>query len=201
MKTGTEMQDSNTRAPKRRKGWRLALWIVLSALVVLVVVGEVVIRRAAPILKGRVIETLSTRFNGKVDLDDLDVSLIKGLDVSGKGLRIFAPDDLVAAGAKDPVIAVNEFDFHIGLLGLFLKPTHVGSVYVRGLQIHVPPKSVRDKAQPGKQQRKGKIKIVVGDVVIDDSKLVIGTDKPDKDPKLFVLKHIVLHELGPDSPE
>ena len=52
-------------------------------------VGEVVLRRAAPILKGRVIETLSTRFNSRVELDDLDVSLIKGLAVSGKGLADF----------------------------------------------------------------------------------------------------------------
>src|ERR1700761_4889943 len=127
------MQGDDTRSPRRRKGWRLAFWIGLGTLIGLLVVGEVVIHRAAPILKGRVIETLSTRFNSKVELDDLDVSLIKGLEVSGKGLRIFAPDDLVEAGAKDPVIAVNQFDFHIQLLGLFLKPTHVGSVYVRGL--------------------------------------------------------------------
>ena len=191
------MQGDDTRSPRRRKGWRLAFWIGLGTLIGLLVVGEVVIHRAAPILKGRVIETLSTRFNSKVELDDLDVSLIKGLAVSGNGLRIFAPDDLVAAGAKDPVIAVKNFDFHIGLIGLFLKPTHVSSVYVRGLQIHIPPKSIRQKGQS--TQHKGKIKIVVGDLVVDDSQLVIGTDKPDKDPKIFQLQHIVLHEVGTAS--
>ncbi len=87
------------------------LWIALIALVVLLVVGEVMLRRAEPILKGRVIETLSTRFNSHVELDDLQVSLIKGLAVSGKGLRIFAPDDVVAAGAKDPIIAVAAIRF------------------------------------------------------------------------------------------
>jgi hypothetical protein len=179
------------------KGWRLALYIVLGSLVVLLIVGEIVIRNAAPILKGRVIETLSTRFNSKVELDDLDVSLIKGLEVTGKGLRIFLPDDLVAAGATDPVIAVKEFDFHAGLIGLFLKPTHVESVSVRGLTIHVPPKSIRQKGQP--TQHKGKIKIIVNDVVVDDSQLIIGTDKPDKDPKLFELKHVVLHGVGSAS--
>ena len=78
-----------------RRRW--FLWIPLIAILVLLVVGEVVLRRAAPILKGRVIETLSTRFNSRVELDDLDVSLIRGLAVSGHGLRIFAPDDVVAA--------------------------------------------------------------------------------------------------------
>jgi hypothetical protein len=180
----------------RRRRW--LLWAPLIAILVLVVVGEVVLRRAAPILKGRVIETLSTRFNGRVELDDLDVSLIRGLAVSGQGLRIFAPDDVVAAGAKDPIIAVQRFEFHANLIGLFLKPTHVGAVYVQGLAIHIPPKSVR--AQGAKSsRRRGKIKIVVDEIVCDDSQLVIGTDKPNKDPKSFQLTHIVMHNLGPES--
>ena len=70
------------------------------------------IHRANPILKGRVIETLSARFDSKVELDSLNVSLIKGLEVSGQGLRIFAPDDVVAAGATQPIIAVKQFSFH-----------------------------------------------------------------------------------------
>ncbi|HTZ58850.1 MAG TPA: hypothetical protein VMB49_12160 [Acidobacteriaceae bacterium] len=191
------MHDETPNAPRKHKGWRIAFWAILIAVIVLLIVGEVVVRHAGPILKGRVVETLSAHFNSRVELDTLDVSLIKGLAVSGKGLRIFAPDDVVAAGAKAPVIAVKEFDFHAGLIGLFLKPTHVRSVFVRGLEIHIPPKSVRQKGQ-GKRY-KGKIKIVVDDVVVDDSQLVIGTDKPDKDPKIFELKHIVLHDVGSKS--
>ena len=63
-------------------------WVWVLAVVVLLVVGEVMLKRAEPILKGRVIETLSTRFNSRVELDDLQVSLIKGLAVSGKGLPV-----------------------------------------------------------------------------------------------------------------
>ena len=191
------LQDHTTPSPRKHKGWRLVIWIALIAIVVLLVVGELILRRAGPILKGRIIETLSTRFDGRVELDDLQVSLIKGLAVSGNGLRIFAPDDVVAAGAKDPVIAVRQFEFHAGLMGLFLKPTHVRSVYVQGLTINIPPKSMRQKAQ--ETRRRGKIKIVVDDLVVHDSRLVIGTDKPDRDPKLFELKHIVLHDVGSQS--
>jgi hypothetical protein len=185
----------STQKHNRRRWF---LWITLIAVLVLLVVGEVVLRQAAPILKGRVIETLSARFNSRVELDDLDASLIRGLDVSGKGLRIFAPDDVVAAGAKDPIIAVQQFEFHISLIGLFFKPTHVGAVHVQGLTIHIPPKSMR--AQGAQQsRRRGKIKIVVDEIVCDDSQLVIGTDKPNKDPKVFALTHIVLRGVGPAS--
>ncbi|MEA3004808.1 MAG: hypothetical protein QOI94_77, partial [Acidobacteriaceae bacterium] len=179
------LHDNITQSPKKHNGRRLFFWIVLVSLIVLLVVGEVILRRAAPILKGRVIETLSTRFNSHVELDDLQVSLIKGLAVSGNGLRIFAPDDVVAAGAKAPIIDVPRFEFHASLIGLFLKPTHVRAVHVQGLDINIPPKSVR---QNGKTpQHHGKIKILVDEFICDDSRLVIGTDKPDKDPKVFVL--------------
>jgi len=191
------LHDDTTQGPKKHNRRRWFLWIVLVSLIVLLVVGEVMLRRAAPILKGRVIETLSTRFNSHVELDDLQVSLIKGLAVSGRGLRIFAPDDVVAAGAKAPIIAVQEFDFHAGLIGLFLKPTHVRSVYVHGLAISIPPKSMRQNGLT--PRHRGKIKIVVDELVCDDSRLVIGTDKPDKDPKIFQLQHIVLKDVGSKS--
>jgi len=192
------LHDKTTQSPNKRNGWRLFLWIVLVSLIVLLVVGAVMLKRAAPILKGRVIETLSTRFNSHVELDDLQVSLIKGLAVSGNGLRIFAPDDVVAAGAKAPIIAVRRFEFHASLIGFFLKPTHLGSVHVQGLAINIPPKSMR---QNGKTpQHRGKIKILVDELICDDSRLVIGTDKPDRDPKVFVLQHIVLKNVGPNAP-
>jgi hypothetical protein len=157
------------------------------------------LKRAEPILKGRVIETLRARFDSRVELDTLQVSLIKGLAVSGRGLRIFPPDDVVAAGAKDPLIEIQQFEFHAGLIGLFLKPTHVRTAHVQGLAINIPPRSMR--AQAGSKTRhRDKIKIVVDQIVFDDSQLVIGTNKPDKDPKFFELKHIVLNNVSPNSP-
>ena len=158
----------------------------------------VLVGRAGPILRGRVVEALSARFNSRVELDDLQVHVATGLDVEGKGLRIFAPDDVVAAGAKEPLIAVRQFDFRAGLLGLLIKPTRVGRVHVSGLAIHIPPKAMRRQGAGGRHM--GKMKIRVEEIDCDDSELVIGTDKPDKDPKVFHLQHIVLHEVGPKAP-
>lgn len=161
----------------------------------LIIIAEVVLHHAGPILKGRVIETLSTRFESKVELDTLDVSLLHGLQVTGGGLRIYPPDDVIAAGAAEPLIAVRHFDFRAGIAGLFIKPMHVSSVHVSGLDIHIPPKEYRQQASRPKK-RGGKIKIVVGEILCDDSELIIGTAKPGKDPKDFALKHIVLHDVG-----
>ena len=68
----------------------------------------------------------------------------------------------------------------------------------RDCEIKIPPKSVRQKGPKSRHQ--GKIKIVVDRIVFDDSQLVIDTDKPDKDPKVFALKHIALRNVSQDSP-
>lgn len=185
--------------PGRQKLWkRLTIALLLSA-VALTIVFNIVTRHATPILKGRVIETLSTRFNSKVELDTLNVSIFRGLKVSGGGLRIYPTDDVVAAGATEPLIAVKNFSFHTGLIGLFIKPMRVRAVHVDGLAIHIPPKEYR-RQDTRPQKHGGKIKIHVGEIVCDGCQLVIGTAKPGKDPKVFDLEHIVLHDFGPGSP-
>jgi hypothetical protein len=187
------------RSARRRGVWGWILVSLLIAVVVLAAIGEVLVHRAGPILKGRVIETLSARFDSRVELDVFDVSVLKGLEVSGNGLRIFAPDEVVAAGATAPLISLGHFYFHANLLGLFLKPMHVGTVHVSDMAIQIPPKEMRQQAPKG-QRHLGKIKIVVDEIVFDDSKLIIGTNKPDKDPKEFELSHIVMRNVGPTRP-
>jgi hypothetical protein len=167
--------------------------------VTLTIVAEIMLRHAGPILKGRVVETLSTRFNSKVELDTLDVSVAHGLQVSGSGLRIYPPDDVIAAGATHPLIAVHQFDFRAGIAGLFIKPMHVDSVHVSGLAIQIPPREYRQQAAERAKKRRGKIKIIVGEILFDDSQLVIGTAKPGKDPKIFALKHIIMHDFGSNA--
>jgi hypothetical protein len=190
----------NTTAlpPRRRHRWPWFVGIaLLTALPAAVVIGSIVIKRATPILKGRVIQTLEERFQSRIELDDFSVSIVHGMEVSGHGLRIFAPHDVEAAGFTAPVFSIDSFDFHAGLLGLFVKPTHVRLVHVRGLTIHIPPRQMRPVGQPKRYHEK--IKIRVDEIVCDDSRLVIGTIKPDKDPKVFILQHIVLHDFGPGN--
>ena len=192
-----DVEEHNDR--RRRGVWGWIVVSLLMAVIVVAVVGEVMMHRAAPILKGRVIETLSTRFKSRVEMDGFAVSVLKGLEISGGGLRIYPPDDVVAAGATQPLIALKHFSFHASLKGLFVKPMHVGSVYVSGMTISIPPREMR--AQGPKQERHGgKIKILVDEIVFDDSRLLIGTMKPNKDPKDFEMSRIVMKDVGPNAP-
>jgi hypothetical protein len=193
----TQHQPSTRPHAAKSRIWRWGIVIFAVALIPLIVL-QILIARADPILKGRVIETLRTRFGSDVQLDSLHVSISKQLSVTGTGLRILPPPEVVAAGYTTPVIAIGRFDFEAPFLGLIFKPMHIGSVRVRNLAINVPPADVRRQAGPRKRHL-GKVKIKVDTIVCDDSQLVIGTDKPNKDPRTFRLKHVVLRDVGPDG--
>jgi hypothetical protein len=195
----TQSVDAQIASRKRRGVWG---WIAVSLLITVIVVvaiGGMMLRRAIPILKGRVIDTLSAKFNSRVELDKFEVSVVKGFQVDGSGLRIFPQDEVVAAGATEPLILVSRFSFHVNWKGLFAKPMHVGTVHVSGMEIQIPPKELRAQAPKG-QRHLGEIKIMVDEIVFDDSRLVIGTLKPDKDPLDFEMSRIVMRDVGPNAP-
>src|SRR5215467_12184235 len=78
---------------QRRSPW---FWIgiaVVTSLVVLLILAEVAIHRAGPILTGRITETLSASFHGRTELENLNISVLHGLEVSGDHLRIYSPAD------------------------------------------------------------------------------------------------------------
>ncbi len=177
--------------------WTSVAIVLAVILAALLLAAGVAIRRATPILRARIIETLSARLNGRVELDGLNVSVLPGVEVSGGGLRIYPPDAVVAAGANQPLIAIEHFSFQAGLIGLLFAPTHVRMVQVKGLQIKIPPREMWQQASEKPGKHSGKIKILVDEIICDRSRLIIGTAKPDKDPKDFELKHIELHDVGP----
>ena len=194
-----EVANPAPPAAKRRHLLRWLGAVAFLAVVAIFIVADVVMHRAMPILKGRIIETLSARFDSKVELDSLDVSVAKGLAVSGAGLRIFAPDDMVAAGATNPIIAVKEFSFRAPIRELFVKPFHIGVVNLDGLEIHIPPRQARVAAGPS-QHRPGKMEIRVDHFLCEHSDLYIDNGNPEKDPKHFALQRIELWDIGADAP-
>jgi hypothetical protein len=152
---------------------------------------------AQPILRARVIETLSARFKTKVELADLDVGLADGLNVSGKGLRIFGPTDPnPTKSGVQALISIQEFRFRTGLTSLFRTPMHVATVYVRGMELNIPPKEDRPRLgemrdNSGEKINKMKMKIFVDKFVCEDTRLVINTYKPGKEPLVFQIGQLI----------
>jgi hypothetical protein len=192
------------RRTSKKSGCRVPWkWVGIVALIALAsgaIAVRLVIDRAEPILRDRVIETLSNRFDGKVELAGFHVSVINGIEVSGSGLKIF--------GAKDPnpyepgvqaLIGVQEFRFHTLLRNLFRSPMHVDTVYVRGLELNIPPKGDRQEMTTmGSKTRK--MTIVVDKFACEDTRLVINTSKPGKAPLEFAISDLKMKDIGAGEP-
>lgn len=184
----------------RSQWWR---WAGLATLIVLAAAAVGVrwaISRAEPIVKARVIESLSNRFEGKVDLASFHVSVMNGIEVSGGGLRVFGPHD---PNPYEPgvqaVIAIEEFRFQSTLRNLFRSPMHVDTVYVKGLELNIPPKE--DRGEIAKMDKGGrKISIVVDKFVCEDTELLINTSKPGKPPLEFAIGSLRMKDVGPGQP-
>ncbi len=180
--------------------WKKILTPLLLAILVFVIALAVLAHHAEPLLRARVVETLSTRFHSRVDLASLHVSVAQGLSVSGKGLMIYGQNDPnIHREGVQPLIGVDEFRFRTTLLSLLRSPMHIGTVYIQGLQLNIPPKQDRqqfkDMAPKG-----GKIKIVVDEFRSEKAELVINTDRPDKLPLEFEIQNLVMKDIGPDRP-
>jgi hypothetical protein len=177
-------------------------WVAGLALLILAVaaVAGILISRAEPILRARVIETLSTRFKSKVELDAFHVSLLDGLQVSGEGLRLFGDSDPNNhEPGVQPIIAVAEFQFRAGVIDLFRSPTHVGTVYVKGLQLNLPPREQRGDMEH-LALKHGKIEIVVDRLVCEQAQLIVNTLRPGKLPLEFDIERLTMTAIGPNEP-
>ena len=168
------------------------------------VVLEYVILNAEPILRRRVIASLQARFNSPVELDALHISVFKGLQVTGEGLRILriaGPEqpDAQPQGAP-PMLTIRNFQFRAGLRELFEPTMRIGVVQVDGLELHIPPKQNRGPLMArDKAKKQPKITMLVDKIVVSKMTLTIETNKPGKLPLVFEIRNVTLHDVGRDK--
>ena len=190
--------------PVRTRGrWRRLRWILFGLLILIAGVtggAAIAIRHAEPILRARVIETLSTHFGSNVELDGFHVSLLDGLQVSGNGLRIFGRSDPNShQPGLQPIVGVLEFRFHTSAWDLFHSPMHVNTVYLKGLQLNLPPKEQRSEMKQFTASG-GKTKIIVDHLISDTAQLIINTQKPGQLPLVFAIQRLRMTRIGSDQP-
>jgi len=179
---------------------RKILLISLLALLAFVVFLTILAHHAEPLLRARVVETLSTRFRSHVDLEDLRVDVTQGLSIAGKGLKIYGQTDPnIHKEGVQPLIGVDEFRFRTNVMSLFRSPMHIGTVLIKGLELNIPPKGDR-KNLSDVGPKKGKIKIVVDQFQVEKAHLVINTERPDKVPLDFAIENLLMRDIGPDQP-
>src|SRR5258708_5071954 len=195
--------DSTERIPK--KGRRRWLWKWLGIVSIVFVATAIFVVRyaighAEPILRTRVIQTLSNRFNSKVELAGFQVSLLNGIEVSGTGLEVY--------GSKDPnayqpgiqsLIQIREFRFQTTLRSLYRSPMHIDTVYVNGMVLNVPPAQNRQE-MTRMGSRVGRLTIFVDKFICEDTRLVINSINPAKPPLEFAISNLKMKDIGRGLP-
>jgi hypothetical protein len=188
------------KSRRRSHAWR---WIVgaIALLLAIAAIGiRLVVSRAEPILRARVIETLSTRFKSRVELAEIHVYVANGLHVSGSGLQIYgATDPNPYEPGVQPILLIQEFDFSTPLRDLFREPMRVANVHVSGMTLNIPPAGNRGQ-MTSMRKHSGKISIAVGEFDCKDTKLLINTSKPGKAPLEFDIGSLKMKEVGPGQP-
>jgi AsmA-like C-terminal region len=201
-----EGQYPTSREPivsvRRRHRHRTWAWIVAIALVLAASVLaciRFVILRAEPILRRRVIETLSARFKSRVEMAEFHVWIADGLHVEGKGLKIYgATDPNPWEAGVQPLLDVPEFRFQTALGNLFREPMRVDTILVDGLTLNIPAANQRGEMRS--LRRRGKISIAVDQFVCTHTTLLINTTRPAKPPLEFDISDLRFEEVGSGQP-
>jgi len=187
-----------------QRGWVRGVGVVLACgMMGLGAAGWYVARHAEPILKKKVVETLEARFHSPVELDGLSISVAKGLEVQGTGLRILSLVGADEAQGSTPMVSVQSFTFRTRMWDVLHDRTHVGLVYAYGMEVHIPPgekRAVMFGASGVKGEPKPKVAVLVDQIFVNGMKLIIDTDKPGKEPLEFDIKTVDLHDVGMDKP-
>lgn len=218
----TERSEDGTNGNAPRRWWQSTWlkWLVGSALLAVIALGigvEYVLQHAGPIVRKRVVDTLSARFHTPVELDRLDISLLKGIEVEGSGLRVpfGSPTHTVPGPESDadavPQMAtpnaflkVDHFRFRTTFKGLLHEPTQIGRIEVDGMVLDLPPGPQRGELfrnNKGQLEPKSQMKLAFTAEEIDCSnvKLILETSNPNKDPMVFDIQSLKLTNVDREA--
>jgi len=164
--------------------------VVLGAVILLAILVAAV-AMLVPLTSGRarkaVVDELSERLNGEVQLDSLSVGLLPLPHATGSGLSV----RFQGRWDVPPLITIDEFTVRAGLFGLLRH--HVGAVALEGLTITIPPKRPDAGGAVGDA--------IDGSWVIDrlessDTTLSILSGEPDRDPKVWRIHELRMRDVG-----
>lgn len=197
-----ETAHPEASAKNHRRRWvRVTTWVgfvVFLLFAAAFITFAIYFHRAGPILRNRVVETLSTRYDSRVELTAFSVSVWRGFEVIGTGLKLY-PNHL---DAQQPLFSVGKFTFRTRWYDLLRSPMHIHLVRITGLDIHLPPKQQRGNLPTPRFEspEHAKMQIIVDRLEIDHASLVLGTNKPGKVPLTFQISQIEMHALGAGHP-
>jgi hypothetical protein len=181
---------------RRRTGVSIG---IVAGLAMLVVVLWIVQWRSDT-LRDRIVRTLSARFNADVTLDDLSISVLPRIRVTGARLKLHVRN----RADLPPFISIDHFWMDLGPFSIIRR--HVNTVHVDGLTITVPPKDARrtlgeqEKPSapdaPGDEALLSPSKVIIERLITHNAILTFAKKRPDHRPLVFTIESLELQQLG-----
>jgi hypothetical protein len=173
----------------------------------------------APHIKQRVVNALGERFDSKVQLETLTVSLLPRPRISGRGLVLRHKHRTDVP----PLVTIASFSGEADLAGLLRDPVRVTNIRLEGLEINVPPggMSLNDEPdhpsksdQPDQPVTSGgqdqptnaddndseTSPLVVRNLHSERAVLRIFRSDPGKAPRVFDIGQLDMKDVGADHP-
>jgi hypothetical protein len=194
MKKLAELRPSGSDDQRPDRGRRsLKKWVAVAVAIVLLAVAA--LAAAAPALsavaRSKIQTALQDRFDSDLQIQNLKVSLIPSVSVSGES-AVFRRK---GHADQPPLIEIARFTAKGSLLGLLAR--HVSQARLEGLRIHIPPKDANHPKEPAR----GKTPYFVVDEIIADGATIETIPRDSwKEPLVFDIKTLHMHGASSTSP-
>ena len=178
--------------------WFLILCAVVA--VILAAIGGVAWRagHVNEFTRQWVLRELAQRFGSNVSMGKLEVGAFPEFTVTGQNL------DIQYRNRADlpPLIHVDKFVFHLGLVGIFEVPHRIGGINIEKLTITIPPvqQRVEKPETPESKSRTSIQHVVVDEIHCVDADLVHLPKDAKKDPLDWAIHDLILRTVSVDKP-
>lgn len=184
-------------SPPQRTHPRSTWPIAIATILIFVAIGATIAARSLkPWARNRVLEALKENYSSGLEVKELDFSLLPTVHITGRGLllRHKKRTDI------PPLVSIENFTADTGFRDLLATPVRIRHLRLEGLQIHVQTGDRPERKDGGTTISRTPSRFVIDEVIADGTRLETIPDKPSKEPLVWEISQLILHDTGPDRP-
>jgi AsmA-like C-terminal region len=185
---------------------RSRVWIVVGGVVLLLflIPAAIFYQRTKDIddlTRDWVVRSLSEHFASRVELGSIHVSAFPEMSATGENLTIYYHNRIDVP----PLINIRQFTFHLGFMGILRVPRHISGVHLDNMVITIPPRGQKPDGPPAApapaaKKQKALPKIVIDQLVCDETTLLMLPKQAGKEPLDFDIHDLLLKSVGAAKP-
>ena len=185
---------------------RSRVWIVVGGVVLLLflIPAAIFYQRTKDIddlTRDWVVRSLSEHFASRVELGSIHVSAFPEMSATGENLTIYYHNRTDVP----PLINIRQFTFHLGFMGILRVPRHISGVHLDNMVITIPPRGQKPDGPPAApapaaKKQKALPKIVIDQLVCDETTLLMLPKQTGKEPLDFDIHDLLLKSVGAAKP-